>query len=158
MPPLVGNIDLRNLPDVSSWLPLLKDHRRDISLYNIFTGAVRSEPWIALREPDLAVYFANIKTGVTRWFPPPRWMEDWVSRPNYLHDNLIFEALSKIGKQMLPIMVARERVEGGAPYLDAQYPAKPQYEYDYRDTPDTYPLGPTDFRVQHGHGGMATRP
>ena len=50
-----------------------------------------------------------------------------------------FRLISCYNKKKL----GRLRVEGGSPYMDAQYPLLPQYVRDESDTPDTYPMPPS---------------
>ena len=145
MPPMLDPLIDFGCLDKTSWISIVRDNKNVIELYNELTGAVRSAPWIALRTSGLAVYFANLLTRETRWFPPHRWMEDWISRPAVCDDervSTVFDPLSVVGKRMLPLSLGRQRVEGGSPYLDAQYPSRPQYEPDNEDTPDTYPIPP----------------
>ena len=147
MPPLLDPMIELGYLDKTSWYAIMIDNRSVINLYNELTGAVRAAPWIALRTSGLAVYFANLLTRETRWFPPHKWMEDWISRPGSDGDGLIFDPSSAIGKRKLPPQLCRLRVEGGSPYLDAQYPSRPQYEPDESDTPDTYPMPPLPLKV-----------
>ena len=60
--------------DKTSWYAIVRDNKNVINLYNVLTGAVRAAPWVALRTSGLTVYFANLITRETRWFPPHRWM------------------------------------------------------------------------------------
>ena len=107
-----------------------QQQERDQSLQSVLTGAVRAAPWVALRASGLTVYFANLITRETRWFPPHRWMEGWISRQSIDCSDAIFDRSSAMGKRVLPFHLGRERVEGGSPYLDAQHPSRPQYEPD----------------------------
>ena len=92
------------------------------------------------------IYFVNLVTGHTRWLPPHRWMEDWVSRVTWDPQNpLDFSCLSgspflghKLSQLIQPPGISRLRVEGGAPYLC--HKGQPQYESDESDSSETYPL------------------
>lgn len=122
------------------WLPIYEDAEHNVLLYNTLTGAVRAAPWIALRTSAGRVYFANLVTRQTRWFPPHRWMEDWIARPPVCCDEWYdyrFEPSSTIGRMLLPLAIGRVRVEGGAPYLDAA--GVPPYYPDELDTARSYP-------------------
>ena len=124
-------------------------------LLNRVTGAVRDAPWIALRTAGGAVYFANLLTGRTRWLPPHRWMEGWISRrvvtgiPVPTDDSAAARAYDDaVGglpwlecargrrvddREPLPPIISRLRVDGGAPYMDET--GLPQY------TPDAFDWG-----------------
>ena len=117
----------------TAWLPIYEDCAHRVLLYHRLTGSKREAPWLALRTPDGRVYFANMITCQTRWFPPHRWMDGWISRPPDEFDGTMF------ARNRLPRSVARLRVEGGAPYFHES--GRPQYDPDGNDTDHTYPLG-----------------
>jgi hypothetical protein len=129
----------------TGWTSLFCDANHTVLLMHLSTGAVREAPWMALRTPAGAVYFANLVSRETRWLPPVNWMQEWVSRRpiaelsttdchpcEHLRDDQAFDP------RTLPSMWARKRVEGGAPYLHED--GQPQYPPDRFDTPLTYPL------------------
>ena len=64
----------------SDWLLLREDARHEVLLISKVTGAVRDAPWISMLTSDAQVYFVNLITRESRWLPPHRWMEGWVSR------------------------------------------------------------------------------
>jgi len=128
-PSLDDEIALGSL-DKTPWVALFDDAVNCVQLVNRLTGAVRNAPWISLRTDFGCVYFANLVTRQTRWFPPRRWMEGWVSRP---HSNSTGRSDLPTGsplcrtmccpsysRGMLPVSAARLRVDGGSPYLDGQ--------------------------------------
>jgi hypothetical protein len=47
-------------------------------------------------------------------------------------------------RELLPLLIARQRVDGGAPYLH-EGGGRPQYEPDELDTPETYPFDPDEY-------------
>ena len=49
-------------------------------LISKITGATRYGPWISLMSSDGVVYFGNLVTRETRWLPPHRWFEGWITR------------------------------------------------------------------------------
>ena len=126
----------------TQWFPLYSDRRDRVHLYHAETGAVREAPWVSLRHHRHGVvYFANLFTQETRWFPPRRWMEGWVSRPHGELANLqdVLFAGHRLDAHRLPLALARQRIEGGAlPLLYER--GVPQYPPDADDTPDTHPL------------------
>jgi hypothetical protein len=81
-------------------------------------------------------------------------MQGWISRPGYetTHEATIGSpgglpgqpgdserspfAYHRVGQQMLPIQIARLRVEGCAPYLHER--GLPQFRPDKLDTPETH--------------------
>ena len=100
-------------------------------------------------------YYANLLTRQTRWLPPHRWMEGWVSRPTTaitpaagvlptslplcdLSDAMFGGDRGFDARALLPLHIARQRVEGGAPHLHER--GVPQYPPDEYDSPLTYPL------------------
>ena len=134
----------------SDWLPLYEDASGSVSLLNRQTGSVRVAPWVSLRTHDTGrVYFANIVTRETRWFPPTRWMDGWLSRPQ-VHvipgaDGSSATQLrtstcpfdKHLTRDRLPFDIARKMVEGGAPYLHER--GMPPYAADDQDTALTHP-------------------
>ena len=128
----------------AGWLPLYQDRCHEITLRNELTGAIRSAPWISLRTEHGRVYFANLVTWQTRWFPPQLWMEGWIDRgqaedgcgglnriPSDGWDRTIY------ARRLLPAHVARLYVEGGAPYLHSY--GSPRYAVDKFDSADSHP-------------------
>ena len=105
-----------------------------IRLYHKVTGTTRTAPWISLRTTYGRIYFANLLTYETRWFPPKLWMESWVSRTSRFH------RASSLGRWCLPSSIARLSVDGGCPYLDST--GFPQYDSDSFDSPRSYPMYP----------------
>ena len=100
---------------------------------------------MSLRHPQHGVvYFANLLTQETRWFPPRRWMEGWVSRPNNGYNDLtnlrdVLFAGHRLDSHRLPLLLARQRTEGGGlPLLYER--GVPGYSPDSEDTLDTHPL------------------
>ena len=97
------------------------------------------------------IYFANIVSRETRWAPPHRWMQGWVSRRGpfiaeeldisqhpYIHvsDGRAFDHRTSPSASY-----ARRMVEGGAPYMHED--GAPQYAPDAFDTDASYPLNTT---------------
>jgi hypothetical protein len=123
-----------------------------VLLYHVHTGAIREGPWIALRPPDGCIFFAILVCKETRWFPPRNWnwMSDWVFRAKVEFGP--FAGL-QLEKQLLPVELARRRVEGGAPYLlDPSNQCKPRYAAEPHDSPQTYPMvhgTPAEPKVRH---------
>jgi hypothetical protein len=74
-------------------------------------------------QPYGSVFFANLITHETRWFPPHRWMAGWISRPSHVSPSghitpELWDALfvgHRLGQLLLPLAIARQRVECGAP-------------------------------------------
>ena len=138
-PPGLGFNSLRG----TSWFPLFEDASHRVLLYHLETGCTRAAPWISLRTQWGCVYFANLITGQTRWLPPPRWMDGWISRPLADDDGRAVGALlegTRYGRELLPASIARRRVEGGAPYLWET--GMPGYAPDRHDTSLTHPYAP----------------
>jgi hypothetical protein len=127
----------------TSWLPLFEDSEHRVLLFHTETGCVRAAPWISLRTPYGCVFFVNLITHQSRWLPPRRWMEDWISRPSIAENgrpyNTPFDEYRQ-SRDLLPPAVARRRVEGGAPYLWES--GSPSYSRDESDTLLTYPGRP----------------
>ena len=106
---------------------------------------MREGPWVSLRTPLGVVFFTNLWTGATRWFPPRRWMEAWQSRPREDPDtgcatDVLFDG-HRLAQQLLPRPLARQLTEGGAPPLLHER-GSPRFAPDAEDTPDTHPLAP----------------
>ena len=144
------------------WMPIFRDREHWILLLNLETGAVREAPWILLRTDDGHVFFANLFTRETRWFPPHRWMQEWVTR-SFVPSN--YRAHGAVGCHYLPLgspllrhmldpYIARLRVEGGAPYLHER--GVPQYAPDVYDTLETYPELSQAHRDQRHAAGIGT--
>jgi hypothetical protein len=128
----------------TSWYPIYRDRAHEVTLYHAETGSVRNAPWICLRTDYGEIYFANLITRQTRWLPPHRWMEDWISRTTPDGYTGIFGGPfdgHRLSQQVQPISISRMRVEGGAPYMCH---GTPQYESDTSDSSDTYPTSDTD--------------
>jgi hypothetical protein len=127
----------------TQWYPLYQDHQGRVRLYHAETGAVREAPWISLRSVIGLVFFANLETHETRWFPPHRWMEGWISRPNMSRPHgVMLDSLfdgHRLSQQLLPLVLARQRVECGAP-PSLYERGLPQFAHDDDDTPDTHPF------------------
>ena len=117
------------------WEPIFHDRQHYILFRNLQTGAMREAPWISLRTADGLIYFANLITRETRWFPPHLWMAGWVARstvirPDSFRQNEAFsscrpDALSS-ATQVLDPYIARLCVEGGAPYKAVYMSAAPR--------------------------------
>jgi hypothetical protein len=128
------------------WLPLRNDAQGSVLLVCRTTGLVRDAPWISLCDADGRVFFGNLLTRRTRWFPPNRWWADMVSRPRDMvsrphawggiADELI-DRRHPCMREFLGVGTSRLMVEGGSPYLGEF--GKPQYASDPGDTADTYP-------------------
>jgi hypothetical protein len=149
LPPGLGYATLHG----THWHPLYSDRLGRVCLYHAETGAVREAPWVCLRnQPYGSVFFANLITQESRWFPPHRWMESWISRPTYLDSNCCYRntgdnrdlcerafAGHRLEQQLLPLAIARQRVECGAP-PSLYERGVPQYLPDPDDTWDSHPL------------------
>ena len=118
----------------TGWHAHYEDAVNRIKLTNLVTGVTRLAPWISLRTTTGQVYFANLSTRETRWFPPHRWMQGWITRQSP------FDARSHYSRFKLPSLVGYRQVDGGAPYLDAQ--GLPQYDRLPSDSDLTYPSVP----------------
>ena len=128
----------------TQWHPLYQDRIGRVVLYNAATGAVREGPWLCSRSAASRslVFFINLITQDVRWFPPHRWMEGWISRPSRGPDGCVQDAIfdgHKLGQLVLPLALARQRADGGAP-PELYERGVPQYPPDEDDTPDTHPL------------------
>ena len=137
-PPGLGLYSLRGTP----WVPLFEDCESKVLMLHTETGCVRSAPWISLRNAYGCVFFVNLITHQTRWLPPRRWMQDWVSRPSINEDGRAYGMAlegTRFTRDLLPPLVSRLRVEGGAPYLWES--GLPTYASDEHDTRLTYPNG-----------------
>ena len=73
--------------------------------------------------------------------PPHRWMETWVSRPGDGGTEGPGQASPfvdcRLGQQLLPLPIARRRVEGGAPYFHSR--GLPPWATDSVDSALTHP-------------------
>ena len=137
-PPGLGLYSLRGTP----WVPLFEDCESKVLMLHTETGCVRSAPWISLRTAYGCVFFVNLITHQTRWLPPRCWMQDWVSRPSINEDGRAYGMVlegTRFTRDLLPPLVSRLRVEGGAPYLWES--GLPTYASDEHDTRLTYPNG-----------------
>ena len=135
-PSLDDRLSLSNLRG-TSWIAIYEDYDHRIRLFNTATGSERYGPWISLRTSRGGVFFANLITRETRWFPPHRWMASWVSR---LHaDGTGSPLIDLYPRSVMSPAVSRLCVEGGAPYLDSHLTGRPQYEPDILDTQHSYP-------------------
>ena len=129
------------------WHPLYEDSQGRVRLYHAETGAVREPPWVCLRSlPVGTSFYANLITGDTRWFPPHRWMQGWISRPQVNAEGRyvsppLFEG-HRLNQQLLPLPLARQRAECGAPpmFYERHRHGVPQFGPDDDDTPNTHPL------------------
>ena len=134
----------------ADWMPEYHDFDHVILMRHRLTGAVREAPWISLRTPSGQIYFGNLTTRDTRWFPPHRWMDGWVTRNQDCPDGNFtappradaFDSAnlgnSTYSRYLLPTDICRLRVEGGAPYLHSY--GVPQYGADKFDSAQTYPM------------------
>ena len=62
-------------------MAIFHDADHEVLLRHKLTDAIRDAPWISLRTDEQGrIFFANLVTRETRWFPPHRWMEGWISR------------------------------------------------------------------------------
>ena len=115
------------------WDVIYEDVSERVLLHCTLTGATRAAPWLALRDLDGNVYYANLITHQTRWFPPAGWMSGWISR----EEEPRFDPRSPRMRDRLPRAEADRMVEGGAPYLcpDREHP---QYLRVATDTHLTY--------------------
>ena len=131
------------------WKPIFRDRKEETLLLNLDTGAVRAAPWVCLRTEYGGIFFANLWTRETRWKPPHLWMEDWIERVSYPVSFSIRNPVelscpylaetSPLRRDMLPLMIGRMRVDGGAPYMYEATQGVPRYKPDEWDTPDTHP-------------------
>lgn len=142
--------------DGTPWEPIFQDSNDRVLLFHRLTGAIREAPWIALRTSGGRAYFANLLTRETRWFPPRLWMEGWLFRPLCSADRRgcpephpLFGGTA-YGRSLLPPELARSRVEGGAPYLDAR--GSPQYGADAWDSSHTHPRCNSPMPLMDRHG------
>jgi len=128
------------------WMVIFHDADHEVLLRHKLTGAVRDAPWVSLRTDEGRIFFANLVTRETRWFPPHRWMEGWISREQHILPGLptssvlytSFDERGMYGRNLLPQELSRFRVDGGAPYLHSY--GCPQYPSDKSDSPLTYPM------------------
>ena len=142
--------------DGTPWEPIYQDSNDRVLLFHRLTGAIREAPWIALRTSGGRAYFANLLTRETRWFPPRLWMEGWLFRPLSSADRRgcpephPLVGGTAYGRSLLPPEFARQRVEGGAPYLDAR--GSPQYGPDPCDSSRTHPRCNRPMPLVDRHG------
>ena len=149
-PRLPETLQLGTLQLSTDWLAISRDAENVVLLMHRRTGAIRTGPWVALRTAGLGVYFANLVSRETRWLPPHRWMECWMSRrqwdsrtDDYADGGMPFarpplDRPLDVARQPLIGVAYRACVEGGAPYMHEG--GHPQYPPDEHDTPCTYPL------------------
>ena len=127
----------------SPWTPLYADVAGVIKLWHRRTGSVRLAPWISLRTGAGTVYFANVSTQETRWFPPRGWMSGWTARTqmdkNFYGTSYEIPAIQSSDRDRWPMHIARLMTEGGAPYLYDGH-GVPEYPCDEFDTAHTYPM------------------
>ena len=103
---------------------------------------MRAAPWIALRAGN-GLYYANLLTGDTRWFPPHRWMQCWESRAcdSGAGDGSLVTpfAGTRVAQWLWPLELSRLRTEGGSvPSLYER--GLPPWAVDDSDTADSHPL------------------
>lgn len=130
-PRLDHRLTLDNMDRNTQWLPFYSDHNNVITLYHKMTGCTRAAPWFTLREQG-RIYFANIVTRETRWAPPLRWLDYWISRTSP------FDRRSPYARSLIPQSLARLHVEGGAPYLDSS--SSPHHDSHSSHTANLYPM------------------
>ena len=107
-------------------------------------------PWICLRDQSGCVYFANLLTRVTQWFPPKLWMQENIARPP-IHDiDVPYQRVDDLQSIALCLasahappskltrLVNRTMVEGGAPYRNCV--GLPHYPPDSFDNDLTFPI------------------
>lgn len=126
----------------TQWLTLFSDVDDDVRLYHIETGSTRDAPWVSMRDMHGGIYFANLTTRETRWLPPRTWMRGWRSRMVRPADSTPYGSPfddTRLARELLPIELARVRVEGGAPYMYEARQGAPRYARDVWDTEHTYP-------------------
>lgn len=100
----------------TGWHPVFDDINHEVRLFHACTGSVRGAPWIALRTESAQVYFVNLVTRETRWYPPRCWVYGWIS---HVCDESGADspfAGTPLERSLLPPSLSRLRVEGGAPY------------------------------------------
>ena len=139
------------------WRAQFTDCTAHVTMHCTLTGATRYGPWVSLRDDCGCVFYANLCTRLTRWFPPPRWMCDWLSRaPDPAtaelpvtcfssHDVEKYDPRSPFARGRLPQAEARLRAEGAAPFLCSGRD-RPHYPREETDTPQSYPaMDEADF-------------
>ena len=159
------------------WMPLHRAADSSVRFLNKLTGCVHEGPWIALQFPSGQWCFANLVSRRVRWLPPHLWMEQWIYRPRVdspvpgrseqgqrpsappqrdanLHLSASPYACFDISRPIdarrpLPPLLARERVDGGAPYMHES--GTPCYPPDEWDTVYTYPLDGFVMLTRNGH-------
>ena len=73
------------------------------------TRAVRRGPWVSMPSAEGRIYYLNLRTGWSRWDPPPLWETGWVGRASQTWGAADWRA-------RIPSAVPRGReVCGGAP-------------------------------------------
>jgi len=143
-PPLLDSRLTLGYADRVDWMPIYRDAESVVLLRHRLTGAVREAPWISLRTAMGGIYFANLVTRDSRWFPPHRWMDGWVTRGHRAvrGSDTLDQCDPFVGsfysRSLLPPEISRLRVEGGAPYLHSY--GVPQYESDRFDSVHSHPL------------------
>ncbi|EOD21661.1 hypothetical protein EMIHUDRAFT_101506 [Emiliania huxleyi CCMP1516] len=148
-PPLPANASIC-APFNTGWFAHNVDANDCVLLYHGRTGHVRLAPWICLRDEYGRVYFGNLITRVTQWYPPKLWMQENIARPP-LHDidmscqrvdDLRSIALCLASAHAPPSkltrLVNRTMVEGGAPYRNCI--GLPHYPPDSFDNDLTFPI------------------
>ena len=148
-PPLPAKATVGS-PTNTGWFVLFVDAIDGVLLYHGRTGHVRLAPWICLRDEFGCVYFGNLMTGVTQWFPPKLWMRENLARPpvhdidvphqrvDDLQSIALCLASAQAPSSKLTRLVNRTMVEGGAPYRHCV--GLPHYPPDSFDNDLTYPI------------------
>ena len=144
-PPLLSpslTLESPDLQRLAHWLAIFEDCDHRVLLMCLTTGAIREGPWICLRTAHGIVYFANLISRATRWFPPHMWMQGWIERA-VMSSRGIMNSYGHAGqpflRNVLSIPAGRLRTDGGAPYLYDDSHGMPQYPNDADDTTRTYP-------------------
>ena len=122
------------------WRHLPIDGSSRVTLYHEETGAVREGPWISLRWHN-SLYYVNIITRETRWFPPHRWMEGWISRACDDGAGSLDTpfAGTRVSQWLWPLPLSRVRTEGGGvPTLYER--GLPPWPIDAMDDACSHPL------------------
>ena len=121
-------------------MSLFDDVVHSILFLNLSTGCARFGPWLSIRTQNGEVYFGNLVSRETRWFPPKHWMAHWCDRPTYGDHGY---STKIVHLPQLRLLVQHEQlrhsVEGGAPYLYESTHGVPTYDSDELDTSLTYP-------------------
>ena len=147
-PPLPAKATVGS-PSKTGWFVLFVDATDEVLLYHGRTGHVRLAPWISLRDEYGCVYFGNLMTRVTQWFPPKLWMRENLARPpvhdidvpyqrvDDLQSIALCLASAQAPSSKLTRLVNRMMVEGGAPYRNCV--GLPHYPPDSFDNDLTFP-------------------